>query len=96
MLDTGEFLVGRSKSRAGVRTVAIPEVTIPVLRDYLDPFVAPGANVLIFAGSRGGILRRSNFRCAAKGDESTRGSAFRVCPVISGMWGNTIAASSDV
>ncbi|MBE1586049.1 hypothetical protein ACFPOI_44900 [Nonomuraea angiospora] len=68
----GEFLVGR----AGVRTVAIPEVTIPVLRDHLDQFAAPETDVLIFAGSRGGILRRSNFRRAATGDESRRGIGF--------------------
>ncbi|MFF4617877.1 tyrosine-type recombinase/integrase [Nonomuraea jabiensis] len=94
-LDTGELLVGPPKSRAGVRTVAIPEAIIPALRDHLDQFTAPEADALIFTGSRGGVLRRSNFRRAAKWDESTRKIGFP------GLHfhdlrhtGNTIAASS--
>lgn len=46
-LDTGELLVGPPKSRAGVRTVAIPEAIIPALRDHLDQFAAPEADALI-------------------------------------------------
>ncbi|TMR17386.1 hypothetical protein ETD85_54375 [Nonomuraea zeae] len=70
-LDTGELLVGPPKFRAGVRTVAIPEAIIPALRDHLDQFTDPEPDALIFTGSRGGILRRSNFRRAAKWDKST-------------------------
>ncbi|MER7503530.1 tyrosine-type recombinase/integrase [Nonomuraea pusilla] len=94
-LDTGELLVGPPKSRAGVRTVAIPEAIIPALRDHLDQFTAPEPDALIFTGSRGGTLRRSNFRRAAKWDENTRRIGFP------GLHfhdlrhtGNTIAASS--
>ncbi|MEU6779508.1 site-specific integrase [Nonomuraea angiospora] len=94
-LDTGELLVGPPKSRAGVRTVAIPEAIIPAFRDHLDQFTGPEGDALIFTGSRGGILRRSNFRHAAKWDESTRKIGFP------GLHfhdlrhaGNTIAASS--
>ncbi|WP_425465101.1 tyrosine-type recombinase/integrase [Nonomuraea longispora] len=94
-LDTGELLVGPPKSRAGVRTVAIPEAILPALRDHLDQFTGPEADALIFTGSRGGILRRSNFRRAAKWDKSTRKIGFP------GLHfhdlrhtGNTIAASS--
>ncbi|MFI7130584.1 tyrosine-type recombinase/integrase [Nonomuraea sp. NPDC050153] len=75
-LDTGELLVGPPKSRAGVRTVAIPEAIISALRDHLDQFTAPEVDALIFTGSRGGILRRSNFRWASKWDESTRKIGF--------------------
>ncbi|WP_327590319.1 tyrosine-type recombinase/integrase [Nonomuraea sp. NBC_00507] len=64
------------KSRAGVRTVAIPEAIVPALRDHLDQFTGPEADALIFTGSRGGILRRSNFRRAAKWDESTEKIGF--------------------
>jgi integrase len=94
-LDTGELLVGPPKSRAGVRTVAIPEAIIPALREHLDQFTEPEPDALIFTGARGGILRRSNFRRAAKWDVSTKKIGFP------GLHfhdlrhtGNTIAASS--
>jgi integrase len=63
--------------------------------DHLDQFAAPEADALIFTGSRGGILRRSNFRRAARWDKATRKIGFP------GLHfhdlrhtGNTIAASS--
>jgi integrase len=94
-LDTGELLVGPPKSRAGVRTVAIPEAIITSLREHLDQFAASEPDALIFTGLRGGILRRSNFRRAARWDENTRKIGFP------GLHfhdlrhtGNTIAASS--
>ncbi|MFG1963542.1 tyrosine-type recombinase/integrase [Nonomuraea sp. NPDC049028] len=94
-LDTGELLVGPPKSRAGVRTVAIPEAIIPALGEHLDRFTEPELDALIFTGARGGILRRSNFRRAAKWDVSTKKIGFP------GLHfhdlrhtGNTIAASS--
>ncbi|MET7462435.1 site-specific integrase [Nonomuraea sp. NPDC005501] len=94
-LDTGELLVGPPKSRAGVRTVAIPEAITPALRDHLDQYTSPEPDALIFTGSRGGTLRRSNFRRAAKWDENTRKIGFP------GLHfhdlrhtGNTIAAGS--
>ncbi|MEU7853041.1 site-specific integrase [Nonomuraea sp. NPDC049141] len=94
-LDTGELLVGPPKSRAGVRTVAIPEAIIPALGEHLDRFTEPELDALIFTGARGGILRRSNFRRAAKWDVSTKKIGFP------GLrfhdlrhTGNTIAASS--
>ncbi|GLW07898.1 putative prophage phiRv2 integrase [Microtetraspora sp. NBRC 13810] len=71
-LDTGELLVGPPKSRAGIRTVAIPEAILPALRHHLDTFTAPEEDALIFTGARGGILRRSNFRRAANWDENTK------------------------
>ncbi|MEU7892246.1 site-specific integrase [Nonomuraea sp. NPDC049152] len=37
-LDTGELLVGPPKSRAGVRTVAIPRAIIPAVQEHLDSF----------------------------------------------------------
>jgi integrase len=94
-LDTGELLVGPPKSRAGVRTVAIPAGIIPALREHLERFTGAEDDALIFTGSRGGILRRSNFRRAAKWDENTRkigspGLHFHDLR----HTGNTIAASS--
>ncbi|GIH46999.1 Phage integrase family protein [Microbispora rosea] len=70
--DTGELLAGPPKSRAGLRTVAIPEAIIPALRQHLDQFTEWEPTALVFAGANGGILRRSNFRGAAKWSETTR------------------------
>jgi len=71
-LDTGELLVCPPKSRAGLRTVAIPQGIIPALRHHLDTFTGPEPDALVFTGARGGILRRSNFRRASKWDECVR------------------------
>ncbi|GES18871.1 hypothetical protein Aple_017660 [Acrocarpospora pleiomorpha] len=71
-LDSGELLVGPPKSRAGVRTVAIPKAIIPALQEHLDTYTGPEPDDLIFTGARGSILRRSNFRRPAKWDENAR------------------------
>jgi integrase len=49
------------KSRAGRRTVGIPTVIIPALREYMAVFVAPGPGSLVFPGPKGAPLWRSNF-----------------------------------
>jgi hypothetical protein len=59
--STGELVVGPPKSRAGRRTVGIPQSLIPTLREHLSLFVAPEPEALIFPGAKGGPLRRSNF-----------------------------------
>ncbi|MFG1877061.1 tyrosine recombinase XerC [Sphaerisporangium sp. NPDC049003] len=75
-LDTGELIVGPPKSRAGVRTVAIPSGIIPALEQHLAKFTDPGDHALIFTGARGGIFRRSNFRRAANWADATRKIGF--------------------
>ncbi|WP_328990058.1 site-specific integrase [Kribbella sp. NBC_01245] len=49
------------KSGAGVRTVSIPELLVPLVQEHLDEFVAPGRDAFVFLGERGAVLRRSNF-----------------------------------
>ena len=65
-LDTGGVVVTAPKSRAGLRTVAVPAAILPAIRAHLDGSVGPSPNSLVFTGSRGGVLRRSNFRRAVK------------------------------
>lgn len=65
-LDGGELIVGPPKSRAGLRTVALPQGIIPDLRRHLGKFAGDGDDALIFTGARGGVLRRANFRRATK------------------------------
>jgi integrase len=59
--STGELVLGPPKSRAARRMVGIPSSIVPVLREHMSLFVGPEADALIFAGVKGGPLRRSNF-----------------------------------
>ncbi|MGW0198721.1 hypothetical protein [Nonomuraea sp. NPDC003201] len=83
-------------TQTGARVCLVLKSISPVLRVHLDQFTVPQADALIFTGSRGGIVRRSNFRRAAQRDESTReigspGVHFHDLRHI----GKTIAARSD-
>lgn len=73
--DVGGLYKGKPKSKAGYRTVSLPELIVPDLRRHLDEFAAPGPNGFVFVGVRGNQLRRGNFSkywadaCAAVGLE---------------------------
>ncbi|GAA1854334.1 site-specific integrase [Actinomadura bangladeshensis] len=69
-LDTGELIIGPPKSRAGLRTVALPQAIIPDLRRHLGNFTGAEPDALIFTGKRGGVLRRANFRRSTKWGET--------------------------
>nr|BFE32400.1 hypothetical protein GCM10010200_046510 [Actinomadura rugatobispora] len=55
------MLLGPPKSKAGVRTVTIPAAIVPHLTAHLNRYTKPEANALVFAGLKGGPLRRSGF-----------------------------------
>lgn len=57
-LAGGVCHIGRPKSEAGRRTVAIPEVIIADLKDHLARFAG---RRLVFVGPKGGRLRNANF-----------------------------------
>jgi integrase len=59
--STGEMLLGAPKSKAGRRIVGIQDVIIPPLREHLAVFVKDEPDALVFAGAKGGPLRRGNF-----------------------------------
>lgn len=61
-LDDGRLIEAGPKSHAGIRTVAFPKDIVPELRDHLERFADPDPRGLVFIGSKGGRLRRSNFR----------------------------------
>lgn len=65
-LDTGGVVVSAPKSRASFRTVALPAAILPAIRAHLDGCVGQSPDSLVFTGSRGGVLRRSNFRRTVK------------------------------
>lgn len=54
-------VVGPPKSRAGVRTLTVPEAIRPEIVKHLMMFVKPVPDALVFTGERGNALRRGNF-----------------------------------
>ena len=58
----GGFEFGPPKSRAGKRSVPIPEVIIFIIRWHLACFAGPGGESLVFTSPAGKPLRHSNFR----------------------------------
>jgi len=61
-LDGGKLQRGEVKSQASRRVVSVPAVIVPDLEEHLGRYSEPGANGLVFVGSKGGRLRRANFR----------------------------------
>jgi len=57
----GMMILGRPKSRAGVRVVNIPRSLIPDLQHHLDRYTLNRPDALVFTGVKGGPLRRSGF-----------------------------------
>lgn len=47
----GKFIVGPPKSDAGSRDVAIPPHLVPLVKDHLKKFTAPGRDALLFPAS---------------------------------------------
>jgi integrase len=59
-------VVGPPKSRAGVRTVLVPNVIRPDVVAHLAEFTGPGVTALVFTGDKGAVLRRGNFNQRVK------------------------------
>jgi len=54
-------VIGRPKSAAGARMVAIPPHLVPELEAHAAAYSAPGATGWFFAGTKGGPLQSANF-----------------------------------
>jgi integrase len=63
-LQHGERIIGPPKTKAGVRTVAVPPHVIPLLEEHLRLYAEPGRDGLVFVGKKGGPLRRVSFYAA--------------------------------
>ncbi|WP_055591330.1 tyrosine-type recombinase/integrase [Peterkaempfera griseoplana] len=61
-LNNGKLYDKAPKSRAGFRPVAFPAEIVPDLVEHLAHFAGRGPDGHLFLGTRGGQLRRSNFR----------------------------------
>lgn len=69
-MDSGDLVLGPTKSRAGARTVVFPAGIVPAIRDHLDRYTADDPAALVFTGANGGVLRRGNFRRASRWGEA--------------------------
>jgi integrase len=63
---TKGLIVGPPKSRAGVRTLILPDAIRPDILKHLDTYTADRWDALIFTGEKGGPLRRPNFNQRVK------------------------------
>jgi integrase len=61
-LADGSLAVGPPKTAAGRRVVAIPGSLVADVGQHLARFVGRGDAAWVFAGPKGGVLRRSNFQ----------------------------------
>lgn len=55
------LVLGPPKSRAGLRTVALPSVVVPCMVEHLVEYVGADPDALVFTGPKGAPIRRSNF-----------------------------------
>jgi integrase len=55
------IVAGPPKSRAGSRTVIVPEAVREEIVSHLDEFVKPGDSALLFTGEKGRAIRRGTF-----------------------------------
>ncbi|MFD2356160.1 site-specific integrase [Nonomuraea ferruginea] len=59
--SSGGLLLGPPKSKAGRRTVGLPESIIPILKEHMATYVQDEPGALVFPGAKGGPIRRSGF-----------------------------------
>ncbi|QTU47450.1 site-specific integrase [Streptomyces scabiei] len=60
-LTNGRRVTGDPKTRAGKRTVYLPDFLLPELRRHLQWFAEKGPDGLLFVGEKGAPFRRSTF-----------------------------------
>lgn len=64
------LILGPPKSRAGVRTVALPKVALPLLKQHMDTHVGAAADAFIFTGESGRTIWRGSFNKLVKWSEA--------------------------
>ncbi|MDZ7576619.1 MAG: tyrosine-type recombinase/integrase [Candidatus Nanopelagicales bacterium] len=63
---------GPPKSRAGVRTVSVPNVVMSDLADHLHAYMEEDPQALVFTGPKGAPIRRGNFNSLARWKQIVR------------------------
>ncbi|MGW0501789.1 tyrosine-type recombinase/integrase [Micromonospora sp. NPDC003241] len=60
------LVLGPPKSRAGVRTVALPKAALPALKQHMSSYVGQASEAFVFTGESGRTLWRGNFNKLVK------------------------------
>jgi integrase len=60
------LILGPPKSKAGVRTVALPKAALPALKQHMGAYVGEAAEAFVFTGESGRTLWRGNFNKLVK------------------------------
>lgn len=60
------LVLGPPKSRAGMRTVAIPAAILPAVREHMNTYVKDHSNALVFTTENGKAIWRGNFNKLVK------------------------------
>ncbi|WP_308120074.1 tyrosine-type recombinase/integrase [Streptomyces bambusae] len=60
-LGNGQREIKAPKSVVGKRTVSIPDVVAPEIREHLKTYAEPGADGRVFIGAKGATPRRNHF-----------------------------------
>lgn len=58
----GRRFLAAPKTSAGVRSVVLPPHLVPAIKAHLDEYVDASPTAMLFTGSKGATLERSNFR----------------------------------
>lgn len=66
------LVLGPPKSRAGVRTIALPNSAIPVLKKHLTTYVGKADDAFVFTGESGRTVWRGTFNKLVKWAESVK------------------------
>lgn len=64
------LILGPPKSRAGVRTIALPKAALPMLKQHMSAHVGKAAEAFVFTGESGRTLWRGNFNKLVKWSEA--------------------------
>jgi integrase len=64
------LILGPPKSRAGVRTIALPKAALPMLKQHMSEHVGKAAEAFVFTGESGRTLWRGNFNKLVKWSEA--------------------------
>ncbi|WP_433346005.1 tyrosine-type recombinase/integrase [Micromonospora sp. CA-111912] len=64
------LILGPPKSRAGVRTVALPKAALPLLKQHMGEYVGGAAEAFVFTGQAGRTVWRGSFNKLVKWSEA--------------------------
>jgi hypothetical protein len=79
------MVLGRPKSRAGLRTVSLPSAILGEVEEHMRKYIGPGRDALFFIGPKGAAIRRGDFNPLVDWRQAVTRSVRKSCtPMTSG------------